>query len=379
MRRAALFGFAMAVSPTAALAQAVPGAPSGAQAPAPAPSAPPSVTGKSSACVERIPEGKQRPKLSEKIETRGTSGHAHRLELTVEHGPGETVLPAGFRIETGSDEFKALEASRFFLPDASGPAAPRLERTPGTERASTKVQLWFVPLPDKPGRNVLTLPPLPISIARASGEIMTLCTAEHTVTFEDPIANDPNPKPKANPAPRRQLEEWTTAKHVAIAALIALVVGALLAWLFSRWAKRPRPIPPPPPPRPAGDVALEALFDLRHSGLLDEQRFIEFYGRVSDILRRYLGDRYGYDGLESTTREALAALRRIPVQLELWIEIQRFMQEADLVKFARSTPTRVECTAALDAAEAIVGRSRPAPSDIAVPQSAAEPAPEGAS
>jgi len=94
--------------------------------------------------------------------------------------------------------------------------------------------------------------------------------------------------------------------------------------------------------------------------LLDEQRLAELYDRVSDIVRRYLGDRYGYDGLESTTREALGELRRVAVPLDVFVVIQQFMQDADLVKFARRSPTEAECTAALTAAETIIQETRPA-------------------
>jgi hypothetical protein len=204
---------------------------------------------------------------------------------------------------------------------------------------------------------------------------MTLCTAAHTITVEDPIANEPDPKPKPNPPPRRQLEEWTLAKHVTYAALIALVVGALVAFLVGRWLKRPRVVPPPPPPRPPWEVAFEALYDVRHSGLAGEQRFVELYDRTADIVRRYLGDRYGYDGLESTTREALTALRQVGLPMDTWVEIQIFMQDADLVKFARRAPTEAEFTAALERAEKIVARTRPDESH-AFPPAAAAPAPE---
>src|SRR5690606_2915831 len=171
-------------------------------------------------------------------------------------------------------------------------------------------------------------------------------------------------KPKQNPEPLRQREEWTAAKNATLVALVALAVGALLTWLVGRWMKRPRPAPPPPPPRPPWEVAHEALFDLRHSGFLREQRFAEFYDRVSDVLRHYLGERYGYEGLESTTREALGALRAAGVPMEVWVEIQAFMQEADLVKFARRTPSEAECVSALERAEAIVSRTRPAEAEL---------------
>ena len=308
-------------------------------------------------CVERIPSGKDRPHFSEKIARRALSGHALLLEVVVEHGKGETVLPTGFRLLSDSPEAKALEREGFALPDPEGAAGPKLERTEQGERATTKVRLSVIPLPPKPGRHELVLPPLPIAISRASGELLTVCTASHAVLVEDPIANTPNAPPRGNPSPRRQLEIWTTAKHVAMAVLIALVVGALGALLVSRWLRRPKKLPPPPPPRPPWDVALEALHDIRHAGLTREGRFAEVFDRVSDVLRRYLGDRYGYDGLESTTREALISLRETTPKIEDLPGIEAFMRDADLVKFARLTPSEGECLDLLARAESIVTRT----------------------
>jgi len=335
------------------------GAPTASSAP-PAPSTPNgSVVDSKHAesCVERIPSGKDRPHFTEKIAQRALSGHALTLEVVVEHGKGETVLPTGFRLLSDSPEAKALEREGFALPDPQGLAGPKLERSEQGERATTKVRLSVVPLPSKPGRHQLVLPPLPIAISRASGELLTVCTASHTVLVEDPIANLPNPAPRANPAPRRQLEIWTAAKHVALAVLIALAVGALGALLVSRWLRRPKKLPPPPPPRPPWDIALEALHDIRHAGLTREGRFAEVFDRVSDVLRRYLGDRYGYDGLESTTREALWALRTTTPKIEDLPGIEGFMRDADLVKFARLTPSEGECLDLLARAESIVTRT----------------------
>jgi hypothetical protein len=323
-----------------------------------APSTPNVVDSKNAeSCVERIPSGKDRPRFTEKIARRALSGHALTLEVVVDHGKGETVLPTGFRLLSDSPEGKALEREGFALPDPAGSAGPKLERTEQGERATTKVKLSVVPLPPKPGRHELLLPPLPIAISRASGEILTVCTASHSVLVEDPIANTPNPAPKSNPAPRRQLEIWTAAKTVAIAGAIALIAGALGALLISRWLRRPKKLPPPPPPRPPWDVALEALHDIRHAGLTREGRFAEVFDRVSDVLRRYLGDRYGYDGLESTTREALIALRETTPRIDDLPGIESFMRDADLVKFARLTPSEGECLDLLSRAESIVTRT----------------------
>jgi hypothetical protein len=367
---------AFAQTPSGSAASA-PSAPPATSAPLPAASPPGSGSAPEkppSLCVERWPEGKPRPKLTEKAPAKATSGHAYAFEITIEHGAGETVLPGGFRFEAANEELKVLEASQFFLPDPTGAVAPVIERNVTKDPATTRVKLFLVPLPAKPGRNQLTLPSLPITIARASGEVMTVCTAPHEVTVEDPIANEPNPKPKPNPAPRSQLEEWTLAKQITYAVLIALAVGALSAFLIGRWLKRPKQVPPPPPPRPPWEIALEALHDLRHSGLARHERFAELYDRTSDILRVYLGDRYGFDGLESTTREALMSLRKMAVHMDTWVDIQGFMQDADLVKFAKSAPNEADCLAAIDRAEGIVARTRPTETEP-FPKPSTEPEP----
>src|ERR1051325_9410312 len=86
---------------------------SAAQAPPPsgsAPSAtPPSPTEPVSACIEKLPGGKARPPMSEAFPTRGLSGHALELVLTLPHGPAETVLPTGFRFQSAAPEAKLLK------------------------------------------------------------------------------------------------------------------------------------------------------------------------------------------------------------------------------------------------------------------------------
>jgi hypothetical protein len=338
--------------------------PSAAADPSPSPSV-------ESGCVEKLPSGKTRPAFTESFPKRGLSGHALPLVVTLPHGQAETVLPTGFRFQADTAEAKALKQAGFMLPDPEGGAGPKVDRKEEGGATKSRVTISFVALPKEPGRHSLTLPPMPITVARASGDLITLCTQPHTVIIEDPTSSTPNPKPKQNPAPRPQEEEWTFLKQAVIVGAIALVVGALLAFLIGRWLKRPRPVPPPPPPRPPWEVALEALHDVRHAGLTREGRFAEHFDRVSDVLRRYLGDRYGFDGLESTTREMLGELRATTPRIPVLDEIERFLRQADLVKFARLTPSEPECSTALSEAQLIVERTIPPP----MPANAPSPPP----
>jgi hypothetical protein len=319
-------------------------------------------------CIERLPDGKKRPELKQSVPARGLSGHALTLTFDVVHGKGETVLPSGFQPQSSSKELEAMEKSGLYLPDPDGGAGPELERTEQGDQATTKIKVSFVPLPSNPGRNELLIPPLPIAIARASGDMMVLCTSPARVLIEDPTANVPDAKPKDNPDPRPQTEVWTTARDAALVALIALVVGALIAWLVGRWLRRPKPALPPPPPRPPWEVALEELFDLKHAGLLQEQRHAEYFDRVSDTVRKYMGSLYGFDGLESTTREALGVLRRVSPRIVILDTIESCLRDADLVKFARVTPSDADCALALSRAEEIV--------EATMPPKAAAPVPE---
>ena len=198
--------------------------------------------------------------------------------------------------------------------------------------------------------------------------MLVLCTSPHEVTIEDPIANTSNPSPHLNPPARSQTEEWTSLKNALVVGGLALLLGALVAWLIGKWLRRARPLPPPPPPRPPWEVALEELFDVRHAGLIAEGRLAEHFDRVSDTLRKYLGARFGFDGLESTTREALSVLRTVTPSVTPLDAIETFLRQADLVKFAKTVPTAEDGELALVRAEHIVQETLPtAPPGASMP------------
>jgi hypothetical protein len=314
----------------------------------------PSNTG---ACIEHIPEGKQRPAIKEAFPERGRAGYAAVLSIEIPHGLGETVLPGGFRLQLDSPEGRAFHTAQFVIPAFEGPAAPRVLRSESEGSVHTTVELPFVPLPKDPGPHTLTLPSVPIAIARQSGELITVCTSPHTLLVDDPTANIANASPRPNPKPLRQLEVWTAAKNVALTALIALPLGALIAFLVGRWLRRARPLPPPPPPRPPWEIALEALGRVRQQRLIEQGLTREVFDEVSLAVREYLGRRFGFDGLESTTRELLEHLARLGPSVpagELIGEIELLLRRADLVKFANLTPEAAECEIALERGERIV-------------------------
>jgi hypothetical protein len=116
---------------------------------------------------------------------------------------------------------------------------------------------------------------------------------------------------------------------------------------------------PPAPPAPPWEIALERLDEVRYASLLEVGRYQEYFDRVNDAVRQYLGARYGFDGLESTSDEILQALRRATLEQIAMPAVVQFLEDCDLVKFAKFTPTTEECTRALDSAERIVRTTMP--------------------
>jgi len=313
-------------------------------------------------CVETGSSGAARPQMRETFPERSYSGYAATLHVVVSHGAGESVLPRGLQLQSESEAAHVIKAAGFAIPDQEGGAPGRLsilDIDPKRGRRETALDLPLVALPSGPGRHTLTLPPVPISIARANGDVVTLCTKAHTIVVDDPTASTPNAQPKPNPPPRLQREEWVAMRRALSWTAIGTLLGSAIAWGVYKWRKRPRPVPPPPPPRPPWEVAFERLDEVRHAGLLQTERFGEFFDRVNDAVREYLGARFGFDGLESTTDETIAALRRVPRFVLPIAELVSFLQQCDLVKFADMTPSLEECQRALMDAEHVVRATMP--------------------
>jgi hypothetical protein len=309
-------------------------------------------------CTEHVPPGATRPDMTEKFPERGISGYASTLEITVTHGKGESVLPAGFKVQGGSDAARALSASGFVIPEADGGSGPSLETEERDGTSRTKVTIPFLALPKEPGRHAMLLPPVPIAIARASGEFVTVCTRPHPILVEDPIANEADPKVKPNPDPRPQREDWAIARQIAIGILIGLVLAAIAVWLVRRWQKRPKTAPVVPRKLP-WVAALEELEEIRRSKLLADGKTDEYFDRVSNCVRKYLGARYGFDGLESTTDEMEATLKRVRPKVPELVKIRAFLADCDLVKFARMVPAEDDCRELLQRGKKIVVTTTP--------------------
>ncbi len=155
---------------------------------------------------------------------------------------------------------------------------------------------------------------------------------------------------------------WPTHRHLTIIlVLLALLLGCglLIAFLlFRKKAAQPSiaPAPRPPPHR----LALEQLDHLRTLGLIEKGDCDQFFVILTNIVRHYVENRFGLRAPELTTEEFInQAAHSNVISPQHQTLIQHFLEESDLVKFARQRVSSHVMRAALDAAERLVKETSP--------------------
>lgn len=181
-----------------------------------------------------------------------------------------------------------------------------------------------------------TIPALTFGGVLESGEVVKLSTAPTPVTVTDPTRGAESDEPRdIAPVVDVYQDDYTLLWVLGALAVIALV-ALLVRYLVKNWDRfHPRGPLAPPPPRPPEQVALEKLDDLRDGGLPGSGAKKVWYIDLSEIMREYVGNRYGFDGLESTTEEIVRVMRGKKTAGLTQAELFSFLNDCDMVKFAK--------------------------------------------
>jgi hypothetical protein len=143
--------------------------------------------------------------------------------------------------------------------------------------------------------------------------------------------------------------------------LWALLVAAAAVALWMYWRRRARPeVVVVEPPLTPYERAIQALQQLLDRKLIEREEVDAFYTQLSDIVRRYLEDRFHLRAPERTTEEFLYEVSRDNVLMQEHKDLlSRFLQESDLVKFARFQPEQTDMRRAFEAARKFIDDTRP--------------------
>lgn len=140
---------------------------------------------------------------------------------------------------------------------------------------------------------------------------------------------------------------WGIIRWILLAlACIGLCVGLYyLVRYIMRQQKGEMTIKPSEPKRPAEEIALEALDRIKQEKIWQNGQIKQYHTQLTDVLRTYIAQRYDFSSNEKTSDEILREMKiRLQDNRELYNQLQKMLQLADLVKFAkwRTTPDENE-------------------------------------
>jgi predicted CopG family antitoxin len=144
-----------------------------------------------------------------------------------------------------------------------------------------------------------------------------------------------------------------------LAVFFALVIIAgVLTWVYFR-RKKTVIAKSVLPPRPPEEIAFEELNALAGMRLVEEGLVKEYYIRISDIIRRYIEARYNIGAIDRTTWELYQEMRIKRIESQHSDMIRDFLEECDLVKFAKYIPGQREIEEIYKKAKEIVRLTTP--------------------
>ena len=183
----------------------------------------------------------------------------------------------------------------------------------------------------------LEIPSFQLSVLSANGESEELATDRFGVEVTS-VGSDETGDIRGIRGP---MSIAVSVLWLALWALLFMLLGAAGFALYRRWRRRSRTVEQVvrgPPPRAPHEIALEALAALEASPMLARGEVKEYHVQASDILRRYVEAVFGVPALEMTTWEVIAGLERGEAPGEARAELRRFLDQCDLVKFAKARP-----------------------------------------
>lgn len=216
----------------------------------------------------------------------------------------------------------------------------------------------FIIVPLKPGE--ISIPALLVKSEDKAENLGK--TKSDTLNVKSAIeADDPEPEKPAALRPPLRLD-FPVAMIIG-SAIIALLVFTLIIWLVVRLIRRRRDrissLASNEPPKPEDEVALAKLLALDGQQLPKKELFKQHYFGISEILKEYIGRRFGFDALESTTAEIISRLEQSCLVSDYLLDkVKKLFEHLDVVKFTDFLPSENEANEALVSARQFIFESR---------------------
>jgi len=137
--------------------------------------------------------------------------------------------------------------------------------------------------------------------------------------------------------PKRIPLDWALISIIAFIVL-ALLVASYFGYKYYQKKKSGKVIEKPVIVIPPYDKAITKLNELDEQKLWQNGMVKEYHSEVTGIVRDYFEDRFDFNSLEMTTKETIENLKVKDVNEKVIVTTEEFLENADMVKFAKFEP-----------------------------------------
>jgi hypothetical protein len=191
----------------------------------------------------------------------------------------------------------------------------------------------------------------PVTRVKADGTEEKVPFPELLINIVSVLSNPPPTLADIKPSATLPGQPWLRTLVIIVAVIVLTCITALII----RHALKRKPAPQKIHHLPPHDIALSALNALRARGHIEKGEFVPFYVELSAIVRLYLEQRFDLHAPEQTTEEFIrSSTQSSALSPEHRLLTQSFLEQSDLVKFARFEPGSDDMTSAWEAAAKLV-------------------------
>ena len=184
----------------------------------------------------------------------------------------------------------------------------------------------------------VTIPPIKIEY-RTKGDSTLKSVLSNPVTFNIHRLDVSMKEEIKDIKPPVRLFNYLFLIYIGI-ALVILLIGY---FVYRRFFKnKPQPeIKVKTEKIPLHKLTLRKLDQLEREELWQKGFLKDYHSRITDIIREYFEKQFGIPALERTTTESLKLLRQHPKGIKVLDTTSQFLNNADLVKFAKYSPLEI--------------------------------------
>lgn len=267
-----------------------------------------------------------------------TIGDKIQYEVIIEHDDSVSVEPMGIAENLGEFEIKDYHIEE-----------PKKTKDKRWMSKTTYIITTFT-------TGDFVIPPVKVKYKDMAGQEKEVSSEEIKIKVE---SVKPGPTDKDDirdlkgPAEIKGRSPW--ALFIILALFIVLGVAAFIYFNNKKRAEDT----PSAPSRPPEEIAMDELRYLLDMRLSEKGMIKEYYIRISDILRKYIEARFKVLALDRTTWELYQEMRFKRIERRHVDMIRDFLEDCDLVKFAKYIPAKKEIEGAHAKAKEIIEMTTP--------------------